>query len=53
MLITHVALGFPFDSNSIVVFTGTWILNGLGIVWIAHKVRRIRAASNTGGADTA
>ena len=37
----------------IVVLTGTWILNGRGIVWIVQKVRRIRAASNTDGADAA
>ena len=35
----------------IVLLTGTWILNGLGIVWIVQTVRRIRAASNTDAAD--
>ena len=47
---------FAFDAFHpvmIVVLTGTWILNGLGIVWIVHKVRRIRAASNTDEADAA
>ena len=34
-----------------VFFTGTWILNGLGIVWVVDWVRRIRAASNTDAAD--
>ncbi len=36
---------------AIVVLTGTWILNGLGIVWIVHTVRRIRAVSNSDAAD--
>ena len=40
-----------FQPVEIVVLTGTWILNGLGIVWIVQQVRRIRATSNTDAAD--
>ncbi len=36
---------------AIVVLTGTWIMNGLGIAWIVQKVRRIMAASNTDTSD--
>ncbi len=25
---------------------GHWILNGLGVVWVAHRLRRVLAASN-------
>ncbi len=53
MSISELALGFPFHNFAIVFLTGTWILNGLGIVWIVQKVRRIRAASNTDAADAA
>ncbi len=53
MEISHVAIGGPVELISIVVFTGTWILNGLGVDWIVEKVRRIRAASNTDAADAA
>ena len=40
-----------FHPVTIMFLTGAWILNGLGIVWIVHKVRRIRTASNTDAGD--
>ncbi len=47
--ISHLVLapGFPIDPLAIMGLTGIWIMNGLAIVWIVRKVRRIRAASNT------
>ncbi len=53
MAISLLALVGPDDYRrmAVVFLTGTWIMNGLGIVWIVHKVRRIRAASNTDEAD--
>ena len=51
MAISHLALGYSFHPPGTVMLIGTWILNGLGIVWIVQKVRRIRAASNTDAAD--
>ena len=42
-----------FHPVAMLALTGTWILTGLGIVWIVHKVRRIRAASNTDTGDAA
>ncbi len=53
MVITEFAFGGPVELWEIVFFTGSWILNGLVIVWIVHKVRRIRAAANTDAADAA
>ena len=52
MVISAIAFD-AFQPVEIVVLTGTWILNGLGIVWIVHKVRRIKAVSNTDEADAA
>ena len=51
MVISPVALGLGGGLMPTVFLTGTWILYGLGIVWIVHKVRRIMAASNTDAAD--
>ena len=56
MVISYLALGFPGDPLVIVVLItvmliGTWILSGLGIVWLVHTVRRIGAASNTDAGD--
>ena len=34
-----------------VFLTGTWLLNALGIAWIVHTARRIRAASNADGEE--
>ena len=56
MSISYLALGFFADPLValmfiIVMLIGTWILNGLGIVWIVQKVRRIRAVANTDEED--
>ena len=45
--------GFPSDPFWVVMHIGTWILNGLGIAWLVHKVRRIRAAWKIDAADAA
>lgn len=34
-----------------VMLIGTWILNGLGVAWAMHTMRRIRLASNTDDED--
>ena len=53
MAISHLAFGFSFNPIWLVALTGTWILSGLGIVWLVQKVRRIRAALNTDAGDAA
>ncbi len=53
MAISYFAIGFRFDWVGTMILIGTWMLNGLGIVWIVQKVRRIRVASNTDGGDAA
>ena len=51
MTISGFTLEYSSPPIAIVCLIGTWILTGLGIVWIVHKVRRIRAAANTDAAD--
>lgn len=51
MAVSLFLLGFHFDPLGVVVLVGTWILNGLGLVWIVQKLRRIRAVANSDEAD--
>lgn len=48
----YLVLGFPSDPFWVVILIGTWILYGLGIAWLVHKVRRIRAAWKIDAAES-